>query len=488
MTTAPTGSATAEGVPEHDPDRPDRPGQGGEGAEEWPPLRLPGRRLPTSVALFLHTEVAGGVVLLVAAVVAVVWANSPWQSSYEAFWTTELSFELGAIVVGEDLRHWVNDALMALFFFVVGLEIKREVLVGELASPRQAALPIAAALGGMAVPAAIYAAINLGGTGLAGWGIPMATDIAFALGVLALLGRRAPTSLKVFLTALAIVDDLGAVLVIALFYTAQVSWAALGAAAGFLAALVVANRLHLRHPAAYAILGLGLWAAFLESGVHATIAGVLLALTIPARARVDTGEFFRRASTLLHHFARAGEETENILTNADQQAALAELEDLAEGVQTPLQRLEHALHPWVAFGIVPLFALANAGVALGGGLGAALTEPVTIGVVAGLLLGKQLGVTGGAWLAVRAGLADLPAGTGWWHLYGVGWLAGIGFTMALFVGSLAFGAGPLLDAAKVGILAASLVAGLVGWAIIRIAPPPGMPVSGHDTARPRGHP
>ena len=399
-----------------------------------PPVPV-GRERPISRVLypltaFMRAEAAGGIVLIGCALAALVWANSPWAGAYTALWATEIT--VGPL--SETLLHWINDGLMAVFFFVVGLEIKREVLVGELASLRQAALPIAAALGGMVVPAAIYTAINLGGAGLAGWGIPMATDIAFALGVLALLGRRAPTSLKVFLTALAIVDDLGAVLVIALFYTAQVSWAALGAAAGCLALLVALNRLGARHPLTYALLGLGLWAAFLASGVHATLAGVLLALTIPARTRVDTGEFFRRAHALLRHFDLAGEEAADIRTNADQQAALAELEDLAEGVQTPLQRLEHALHPWVAFVIVPLFALANAGVALGGGLGAALREPVTLGVVAGLLLGKQLGVTGAAWLAVRAGLADLPEGVTWRHVYGAGWLAGIGFTMSLFVG------------------------------------------------------
>ncbi len=435
--------------------------------ERAPPIR----RLLYPLNAFMHAEASGGIVLIACALVALAWANSPWSAAYTELWATKIT--IGPI--SETLLHWINDGLMAVFFFVVGLEIKREVLVGELASPRQAALPIAAALGGMVAPAAIYAAINLRGAGLAGWGIPMATDIAFALGVLALLGRRAPLGLKIFLTALAIVDDLGAVLVIALFYTAQVSWTALAAGVGFLAALILTNRLHVRHPIVYALLGVGLWVAFLESGIHASIAGVLLALTIPARTRVDTGEFFRRAHAALHDFDRAGEEATNILTNAEQQAALAELEQLSEGVQTPLQRLEHALHPWVAFGIVPLFALANAGVALGGGLGAALREPVTLGVIAGLLVGKQLGVTGGAWLAVRAGLADLPEGVGWRHLYGAGWLAGIGFTMSLFVGSLAFGEGPRLEAAKIGILAASLVAGLVGWGLLRTNSAPATP-------------
>jgi NhaA family Na+:H+ antiporter len=339
--------------------------------------------------------------------------------------------------------------------------------VGELSSLRQAALPIAAAAGGMAAPALIYTAVNLGGEGARGWGVPMATDIAFALGVLALLGSRAPTSLKVFLTALAIVDDLGAVLVIALFYTEEVRWAALGAAGLFLAALLAANRLHVRHPLAYALLGLGLWVGFLESGVHATMAGVLLAMSIPARTRVDTGEFYKRARTLLDDFDRAGDEEPNIRLNGGQQAAIGELEAACEQVQTPMQRFEHMLHPWVAFGIVPLFALANAGVTLPSDLGEALTEPVTLGVILGLVLGKQLGITLFAWLAVRGGWADLPGDLSWRHVYGASWLAGVGFTMSLFIAGLAFGDGPLLNAAKAGILAASLVSGTVGWLIIR---------------------
>jgi NhaA family Na+:H+ antiporter len=432
--------------------------------DRQPPIR----KVLYPITTFLHTEAAGGIILIICALIALIWANSPWAGTYTSLWATKIT--IGPLT--ESLLHWINDGLMAVFFFVVGLEIKREVLVGELASPRQAALPIAAALGGMAVPALIFAAINRGGPGSGGWGIPMATDIAFSLGVLALLGNRAPTGLKIFLAALAIVDDLGAVLVIAFFYTSDISWGALGAAAIFLALLVTANLLRIRHPLAYALLGLGLWVAFLQSGIHATIAGVLLALTIPARTRVDTGEFFRRAHAVLHDFDRAGEEAANILTNGGQQAALRELSALSEGVQTPLQRLEHALHPWVAFGIVPLFALANAGVALGGGLGGVLTEPVTLGVVLGLVVGKQVGVTLSAWLAVRSGLADLPVGVGWRHIYGAGWLAGIGFTMSLFIGSLAFGEGVLLDAAKVGILTASLIAGLVGWSLLRFQSAP----------------
>ncbi len=433
--------------------------------QSHPPIR----KVLYPIREFMHAEASGGIVLMLCAVAALAWANSPWSAAYSALWETKITIGPEGFNLSESLLHWINDGLMAVFFFVVGLEIKREVLVGELASLRQAALPIAAALGGMVAPALIYTAVNLGGEGAGGWGIPMATDIAFALGVLALLGPRVPTSLKIFVTALAIVDDLGAVLVIALFYTSNVSWASLGAGALFLLALVAANRLHVRHPLAYALLGIGMWVAFLKSGVHATIAGVLLALTIPARTRVDTEEFLDRGRDILDEFDRSGVEGEDILINGDQQAALMELESLTEHAQTPMQRLEHSLHPWVAFAIVPLFALANAGVALGGDIGAALTQPVTLGVIAGLVVGKQVGITLFSWLAVRSGLAELPQELSWRHIYGASLLAGIGFTMSLFIGALAFGDGPLQSAAKVGILAASLVAGVAGWLVLRSA-------------------
>ncbi|MFN8514755.1 MAG: Na+/H+ antiporter NhaA [Chloroflexia bacterium] len=429
-----------------------------------PPLQ----KLLYPIIAFMQAEVSGGVVLIAAAVMALAWANSPWSGSYDALWATKITIGPTGFQLSETLLHWVNDGLMAIFFFVVGLEIKREVLIGELASPRQAALPIAAALGGMVVPALLYAALTVGREGTAGWGIPMATDIAFALGVLALLGSRVPIGLRIFLTALAIVDDLGAVLVIALFYTAQISWAALAVALLFLLALVAINRLGVRHPPIYLLLGLGLWVAFLKSGIHATIAGVLLALTIPARTRCDTAEFFDRAHAALRDFDQAGEEGRHILTNAGQQAAVQELEALAASVQTPLQRLEHALHPWVAFAVVPIFALANAGVALGNG--ASLAHPVTLGVAVGLVFGKQIGIIGASWLIVRAGRAELPDGVTWRHIYGASLLGGIGFTMALFIASLAFGGGPLLDAAKLGTFGASLLAGLAGWAILRTIP------------------
>lgn len=415
---------------------------------------------------FIQIEAAGGILLLGCAVAALIWANSPLQSSYTELWDVVLTVGAGSFAISKPLLLWINDGLMAIFFFVVGLEIKREVLVGELASPKQAALPLAAAAGGMIAPALFYAGLNVGSPGITGWGIPMATDIAFALGVLALLGSRAPLALKIFLTALAIVDDLGAVLVIAFFYTAELSWEALAVAGVFVIALVAANRLGIRRPLVFMLLGIGLWIAVLKSGIHATIAGVVLALTIPARRRIDARSFLDHGRNLLGQFA---EDTEpgRAEPTPRQQDVIHALEESCEAVETPLQRLEHSLHPWVAFFIMPVFALANAGVSLSGDmLSVALGSTVTIGVIAGLVLGKQIGVTLFAWIAVRLGWAEMPAGVGWRQIYGVAWLTGIGFTMSLFIGGLAFADPVMLDSAKIGILVASLISGIGGWLLL----------------------
>jgi NhaA family Na+:H+ antiporter len=414
---------------------------------------------------------SGGIVLIVCTAIALAWANSPWAASYHHLWEIELALDAGPVSIRSTLHHLINDGLMAVFFFLVGLEIKREVLVGELASLRQAALPAAAALGGMVVPAAIYAVLNAGGSGSAGWGIPMATDIAFALGVLALLGDRVPAGLKVFLAALAIVDDIGAVLVIALFYTSGVNWAALGAAAALLLLAAGANAAGVRRPWAYAAIGLALWGAVLASGVHATVAGVLLAMTIPSRTRINEDEFLLRARRCVEEFeSGCGPET-TVLTNQVQQEALLRLEALCDQAQAPLQKTEGKLHGIVAFLIMPLFALANAGVTLGGGdLGSAVSSPVALGVVLGLVLGKPLGITLFSWAAVRLGAATLPSRVTWRMVHGAAWLGGIGFTMSLFVAGLAFSGMPaLLPAAKLGILAASLAAGISGWTLLRLA-------------------
>ena len=371
---------------------------------------------------FLDSEAAGGLVLMAAAALALFVANSPLADAY----FTTLETYVGPL----SLLHWINDGLMAVFFLFVGLEIKREMLDGQLSTWSRRALPGIAAVGGMLAPAVIYVALNAGDpAALRGWAIPAATDIAFALGVLALLGSRVPASLKVFLAALAILDDLGAVLIIAVFYTDDLSLWALGGAAIVVLALVGLNRLKIRRLGPYLILGAALWVFFLQSGIHATLAGVVLALTIPLSftpARPD-----RRDS--------------------------------------PLHRLEHGLAPWVAFLIVPVFGFANAGVALGGFQPADLLAPLPLGVAAGLVIGKQVGVFGASWLAIRAGWADCPAGASFLQLYGVSLLCGIGFTMSLFIGLLAFAAPETQDAVKIGVLAGSLLAGLAGWTVLRFA-------------------
>lgn len=414
---------------------------------------------------FLEREATSGVLLLAFTLVALIWANSPWRESYNALWENKLTFGYGSLELSKPLLLWINDGLMAIFFLVVGLEIKREVLIGELASFRKAILPVAAAVGGMVFPALIYSMFNSNGPGSHGWAIPMATDIAFALGILALLGKRVPVSLKIFLTAVAVVDDLGAVLMIAIFYTAEIVWINLAIAAVILVALMICNRLGIRNPVVYSILGVGLWLAFLKSGVHATVAGVLLALTIPSRARINDREFVRHSRNFIDEFEGADEGDEYL--NESQRSSLQVLEDLVEHAKAPLQRLEHELHPWVAFAIMPIFALANAGLTFGDGFAAEIGNPISLGVIFGLVLGKQIGITLFSWLVVKSKLAELPSGVTWRHIYGVSWLAGIGFTMSLFISSLAFGESSSLEIAKLGILVASLIAGIIGLIFLR---------------------
>jgi NhaA family Na+:H+ antiporter len=414
---------------------------------------------------FTRLQASGGILLLAAAALALLWANSIWGEDYFGLLDTYLKIELGTLSLKESLLHWVNDGLMVIFFFLVGLEIKREILVGELASPRRAALPLVAAIGGMVLPALVYTGFNLGGPARAGWGIPMATDIAFVLGILTLFGSRVPVSLKVFFTALAIADDLGAVLVLALFYSGDIAWAALGVGAAILAVLIVLNRGHVRHPLPYALLGVGVWLAFLQSGIHPTIAGVLLAMTIPARTTVRAEAFVAQCTAALKGVGPADHHEEEARR---QQAAAQTLEVIAERIQSPLQRLERTLNPWVAYLIIPIFALTNAGVDLGGNLLAVLTEPVSLGIILGLLVGKSVGITLFSWIAVRIGVADLPHGVNWRQLSATSWLAGIGFTMSLFIASSAFEQPELLALAKTGILVASVLAAIVGSALISV--------------------
>jgi len=417
-------------------------------------------RILAPVRRFMQLESSSGILLLGAALIAFCWANSPFAHTYEAFWNTPFGVRVGPFELEKPFLLWVNDGLMAIFFFVVGLEIKREISAGELRDPRAAALPLVCAIGGMAVPALAYIALNAGTPAVRGWAIPAATDIAFAVGVLALLGSRAPLALKVFLLALAIADDLGAVVVIALFYTGQIDTVALLAASLAFAGSVSMNRLGVRSPIPYTIIGVALWFATLKSGVHATVAGVLLAFSIPARAAILPLGLATRARMLLTTLERDGGGHED---------AVRELADDCERAQAPLARIEHALVPYTSFVVMPIFALANAGVSLSAGLVGSI-DAIAIGVVLGLLVGKPLGIAGAAWIAVRAGIASLPSGVTWRHLTGAACVAGIGFTMSLFIAGLAFPAGSdsagSLNAAKFGVLAGSLLSATLGCSIL----------------------
>ena len=416
---------------------------------------------------FTRMQASGAILLLISSVLALIFANSGAAHDYLRFWETSLTFSLGDLSLSEHLAGWVNDGLMVLFFFVVGLEIKREITIGELSSPRQAALPIVAAIGGMALPALIFAFINIGTDEVVGWAVPMATDIAFTLGLLALLGRRVPLSLRVFFTALAIADDLGAVLVIAFFYTSEIVSSGLILGAAILLALVALNRLGVRRPLPYMLLGAGLWLATLESGVHPTIAGVLLALTIPTKTRVRAQAFMAQCTALLGGLDRpAGDESEQVDLSDRQQTAAHTLEAIAERMQTPAHRLEHSLTPWAIFLVLPLFALANAGVALSVAAGMGIASRLSLGIILGLAVGKPLGISSFAWLAVKLKIAELPPRVEWPQLFAASWLAGIGFTMALFIANTAFTDTSQLAAAKVSILIGSLFSGLIGFSLL----------------------
>jgi NhaA family Na+:H+ antiporter len=420
---------------------------------------------------FIRLEASGGILLILFTALALVWANSQWSDAYFELWQAKFTIGLGSWVLSKPLLLWINDGLMALFFFVVGLEIKREVLAGELSSPSRAALPLVAAIGGMAAPAIIYTLFNIGTDGTVGWGIPMATDIAFTLGALALLGSRVPLALKVFVTAVAIVDDIGAVLVIALFYTENIAFNSLAIGGGILLALIAFNRLHVHQTWPYALLGISLWLAFLFSGVHATIAGVLLAMTIPASMRVDEEAFMDEVRDDLAALEQAHAQLHVVTNRAERQAAVQALSDSSYKVETPLQRFEHTLHPWTTYVILPLFAFANAGVTLsGGGFANVLQSRVALGIIAGLIAGKSVGVSLFSWLAVRLGIAELPSNLSWYQVLGVSFLTGIGFTMSLFISTLAFGQGDLLSVAKLGIITGSVIAGIVGWTVLRLTP------------------
>ena len=409
-------------------------------------------RAAQPIARFLHIEAAGGLLLIAATVVALVWANSPWQAAYDSFWHTDVRVAVGSYVFEETFGHLVNDLLMGLFFFVVGMEIKRELAAGELRDRRAAALPAMAALGGMVVPALVFTAFNAGTEGGNGWGIPMATDIAFALGVVALLGRRVPAPAKVLLLTLAIVDDIGAIVVIAIFYSDDLDLGLLVVAAGIVGAVALFHRLEVTYPLILLVAGLVLWLVVYESGVHATIAGVVMGLLTPAVPRQTALE---------------ADEIVNVLENRSDLMA-SEVRATASAIRgsvSACDRLIELLHPWTSFVIVPLFALANAGIEL---TSDSLSDPSAVfgGVAVGLVVGKLVGITAFSWFAVKVGIGRLPRDTGWQHVVGLAALAGIGFTVSLFVTGLAFADGDLQADAKLGVLAASIVAAAIGAAVL----------------------
>jgi len=403
---------------------------------------------------FFHSQVSGSMVLLVCTVAALVWANSPWSKSYFDLAGTYIGVSWAGSAFKLSLQHWVNDFLMVIFFFVVGLEIKREIVIGQLSSMRKAILPVSAAVGGMLVPATFYVFCNMGGDGAHGWGIPMATDIAFALGIMALFGTRAPIGLKVFLTALAIADDIGAVLVIALFYTEKVRLAPLVVAGVFLFLILVAVKLRIRRPGLFFLLAVG------------TVAGILVAMMVPVKPRSEPAEMIRRARARISELESGEPTRESVLLERDQLHAVEELHMMSGRLRPPGITLERYWHPTQAFLILPLFAFFNAGVVLDAEAMRMPPDRITIGIILGLFLGKQIGVTLFSWLAIRTGLADMPEGVTWAQIWGASCLAGVGFTMSLFVSELAFNDPAMISEAKIGILAGSLISGVVGYVVL----------------------
>ncbi len=427
-------------------------------------------RLARPFQIFAAHKLSGAVLLLAATVVAVAWANSPWAGFYHHWLHTKFALSVGPFSLSKSVSHWIADGLMGIFFFVVGLEIKRELLAGELANPRKAALPVLAAVGGMFVPALVYVAFNHGGEFARGWGIPMATDIAFALGILAVF--PVPVSLKIFLTALAIADDIGAIIVVAIFYADAIAAGSLLIGALLLGVSIGANGIGVRNPIIYFLIGCAIWLAFSKSGVHATLAGVLMAFTIPARTVINARQLHDRTRTLLKQLRDTGLPADKRLLTSRQHHIVLSMEQLTDHAAAPLQQLEHALMPFVTFAILPLFALTNAGVSLDSGALSLLAEPMSLGIIMGLVLGKPLGIWLFAWAGVKLRIAELPKGIGLLHVASVGCLAGIGFTMSLFIATLAFEEVALVDAAKTAVLAGSLLATLIGSVLLLLTARP----------------
>ncbi len=416
---------------------------------------------------FFKIEASGGIVLLIFTLIALIWANSPWGNYYDRLWESPLTIGLGDFVLSKTLIHWINDGLMAIFFFVVGLEIKRELRVGELSSARQAALPIIAAIGGMVFPAVIFLLVDKDPLTKAGWGIPMATDIAFSLGVLSLLGKRVPLSLKIFLVAFAIVDDLGAVLVIAIFYSSGIIWSYLLVGLGLFILLVILNRLKLRITHIYIAIGWVIWFMFLKSGVHPTIAGVLIAFTIPISRKIKLATFYKRMDDNLQQFCEGVDKSTSLTLSNKQLVSIDNMEDEIEHVQSPVQRLEHTLHGFVTYIVMPVFALSNAGVDFHMENFSGLFHSLSGHIELSLIVGKVTGIFLFTWLSVKTGITLLPANVRWVHILGLGFLGGMGFTMSLFISNLAFIHADQLNPAKIGILIGSLFAGIIGYFLLR---------------------
>lgn len=421
----------------------------------------------TPLQRFLHTEASGGILLIFFTALALLWANSGWSESYVNLWSTKFGPAFGDWSLIKYLILWVNDGLMAIFFFLVGLEIKREVLVGELSSVRKASLPFFAAIGGMVFPALLFVALQSGKPGVEGWGIPMATDIAFSLGILSLLGKRVPLSMKIFLTAFAIVDDIGAVLVIAFFYSGDIYLEALYIALGLFMVLVAFNFFNIRKKSYYILVGILIWYFFLKSGLHPTIAGIMVAFTVPITSRIRAKDFVEEVNNGLVVFKEFEDDPTDHLLSYEQLSSVESISESAKHVQPPLQKLEHDLHGFVAFFVLPVFALANAGVALSGA-GEAFSSALTLNIALGLVLGKTIGITLLSWIGVKLGIASLPEGTNWIQLIALALLGGVGFTMALFISNLAFTDAELLNEAKMGIIIGSTLAGVGGYLILRM--------------------
>ena len=409
---------------------------------------------------FINIEALSGIVLFICSAIALILANSSLSENFEHLWHTEIGFSIGTFEVHHSLHHWINDGLMAVFFFVIGLEIKRELLTGELSSKEKVMLPVLAAAGGAVIPALIFVAFNYGSDGVHGWGIPMATDIAFVLGIIALLGKRVPASIKIFVLAFAIIDDLIAILVIAIFYTAEINWVSLFFGVGLLASAFVLKKLGFYNTVVLLILGIISWFAFSASGIHPTIAGVIIAMTVPSLRKTSKDEYPDKVSSLLTAYNETGSETK--LEKKQQQVIINEIEEVSASTESPLYKLEHILHPISSFVIMPVFALANAGIAVDATMFSSLTHPVSFGIIAALFIGKPVGICLSIWVGIKLKIATLPTGANWKHILAMASLGGMGFTLSLFISVLAFKDAQLLSYAKIGVLAGSLISIIAG--------------------------